>query len=201
MDVLAELDETIFVFKDRSMREGIELIYNAPHNPAPMIGDPDRIKQVFVNVLDNAFKYTEQGGKVTVTVEILPPEQGENNEETQDISGEASAEAKKTATLKVFIEDTGCGISEEDLPRVKQKFYKSNISVRGSGIGLAVCDEIVNMHGGTLDVDSEQGVGTSVTVTFPVEYVELADDLPLPPEIVEESKESNNEPEQEVNDI
>ena len=57
------------------------------------------------------------------------------------------------------------------------------------------------MHGGTLDVDSEQGVGTSVTVTFPVEYVELADDLPLPPEIVEESKESNNEPEQEVNDI
>ena len=85
--------------------------------------------------------------------------------------------------------------------RVKQKFYKSNISVRGSGIGLAVCDEIVNMHGGTLDVDSEQGVGTSVTVTFPVEYVELADDLPLPPEIVEESKESNNEPEQEVNDI
>lgn len=181
MDVLAELDETIFVFKDRSMREGIELLYNAPHNPAPMIGDPDRIKQVFVNVLDNAFKYTQQGGKVTVSVQIDPP-------------------SDSMATLHIFVEDTGCGISEEDLPRVKQKFYKSNISVRGSGIGLAVCDEIVNMHGGTLDIDSELGVGTKVSITFPIEYVELADDLPIPPEIVSESKENNgtNETEQEV---
>lgn len=170
IDVLAELDETIFVFKDRSMREGIELVYNAPHNPAPMTGDPDRIKQVFVNILDNAFKYTDQGGKVSVLVEIIEPD-GKSGEDK--------------ATLKIFIEDTGCGISEEDLPRVKQKFYKSNISVRGSGIGLAVCDEIVNMHGGTLDMASELGVGTCVTITFPIEYIELEDDLPLPQEVLE----------------
>ncbi|MBR5976973.1 MAG: HAMP domain-containing histidine kinase, partial [Clostridia bacterium] len=151
IDALAELDETIFVFKERSMREGIELVYNAPHNPAPMVGDADRLKQVFVNILDNAFKYNEQGGKVTVSAEILP---GEEN----------------TATLKIVVEDTGCGISEEDLPRVKQKFYKSNISVKGSGIGLAVCDEIVSMHNGTLDIASVLGEGTTVTVTLPIEY-------------------------------
>ncbi len=183
MDVLAELDETIFVFKDRSMREGIDLLYNAPHNPAPMIGDPDRIKQVFVNVLDNAFKYTSQGGRVTVTVQIDPPEKGEDLEDAQ----------MQMATLRILVEDTGCGISEDDLPRVKQKFYKSNISVRGSGIGLAVCDEIVNMHGGELDITSELNVGTRVTTTFPIEYVELTNDLPIPPEIVEESKENSND--------
>lgn len=169
LDVLAELDETIFVFKDRSMREGIELLYNAPHNPAPMEGDSGRIKQVFVNVLDNAFKYTEQGGKINVMAEVLPPQEDES-----------------TATLKIYVEDTGCGISEEELPKVKQKFYKSNISVRGSGIGLAVCDEIVNMHGGTLEIASKLDVGTCVTIVFPVEYIELQDDLPLPPELTEQ---------------
>lgn len=183
IDVLAELDETIFVFKDRAMREGIELIYNAPHNPAPMVGDADRIKQVFVNVLDNAFKYTEQGGKVTVSVEINPIEP----------EVPLSEDEKPMANLVVLVEDTGCGISEEDLPRVKQKFYKSNISVKGSGIGLAVCDEIVGMHGGTLEIASELGVGTSVTVTFPIEYVELLDDLGLPEETVIETNEEIEE--------
>lgn len=154
IDILAELDDTIFVFKDRSMREGIELIYNVPHVPAPAEGDPNRINQVFVNILDNAFKYTEQGGKITVFAEMLPPE----------TEGEKS-------TLRVFVEDTGCGISKEELPKIRKKFYKSNISVRGSGIGLAVVDEIVKMHGGTMDIRSEVGVGTCVILSFPVDYV------------------------------
>ncbi len=157
IDALAELDETIFVFKDRSMREGIELNYNAPHNPAPMVGDADRLKQVFVNVLDNAFKYNEQGGKVDVTASIVPKEDEEG-----------------MADLVIKIADNGCGISEEDLPRVKDKFYKSNISVKGSGIGLAVCDEVVTMHGGALDIESELDVGTTVTVTLPIEFVDVS---------------------------
>ena len=178
IDALAELDETIFVFKDRSIREGIELLYNAPHNPAPMVGDADRIQQVFVNVLDNAFKYNQQGGKVTVSVEIIP----DGKElETED--------EKAMATLKIVVEDTGCGISEDDLPKVKQKFYKSNISVKGSGIGLAVCDEIVSMHGGTLEIASTIDVGTAVTINFPVEYIEVQEEFEIPEEIIAESTE------------
>ncbi len=178
IDVLAELDETIFVFKDRSMREGIELIYNAPHNPAPMVGDADRMKQVFVNILDNAFKYNEQGGKVNVSAEIVPPD------------ADAEGDDANSATLVIVVADTGCGISEEDLPKVKRKFYKSNISVKGSGIGLAVCDEIVALHGGTFDIQSELSVGTTVTITFKIDYVEVGDEKALPKEVVEEVTES-----------
>lgn len=148
MDVLAELDETVFAFKDRSTREGVDLVYNAPDLPAPMDGDADRIKQVFVNILDNALKYTKQGGKIMVTAEIA------------------------NDTIVISITDTGCGISPEDLPHVKEKFYKTNMTVHGSGIGLAVADEIVKLHNGTLELDSVLGEGTTVKITIPIEPVE-----------------------------
>ena len=151
MDILAELDETVFAFRDRATREGIELIYNAPTLPAPMDGDPDRIKQVFVNILDNALKYTKQGGKIVVSTDI------------------------KDDRITIIISDTGCGISAEDLPHVKEKFYKTNMTVHGSGIGLAVVDEIVRLHNGTFDIDSVLGQGTTVTISFGIDHVELED--------------------------
>ncbi|MBQ7595617.1 MAG: HAMP domain-containing histidine kinase [Clostridia bacterium] len=155
MDILAELDETVFAFKDRATREGIDLIYNAPDLPAPMDGDPGRIKQVFVNIIDNALKYTNQGGKITVTAEIADDK------------------------IKITVEDTGCGISAEDIPHVKEKFYKANITVHGSGIGLAVSDEIVKMHNGTLDIYSVLGEGTTVVIGFDIDHVELGEDANL----------------------
>lgn len=151
MDILAELDETVFAFRDRAAREGIDLVYNAPNLPAPMDGDPDRIKQVFVNILDNAMKYTKQGGKIVVSAEV------------------------KDDTITIIFSDTGCGISAEDLPHVKEKFYKTNMTVHGSGIGLAVVDEIVRLHKGTFDIDSVLGQGTSVTIRFDIDHVELED--------------------------
>ncbi len=146
IDYLAELDEVVFSFKERSIREGIEINYNVPTFPAPGNGDPARIKQVFINVLDNAMKYTEQGGKISVSAELPSP-----------------------AELTVTVTDTGCGIAPEDLPHIKEKFYKANNTVRGSGIGLAVCDEIMNLHGGRLDIDSIYGQGTTVRLIFPLE--------------------------------
>ncbi len=145
MDVLAELDDTIFTFKERALRDGKELLYNVTNEPAPIEGDPDRIKQVFVNVIDNALKYTKQGGKILI-----------------------EAELKDNGKLEITVSDTGCGIAEKDLPRVKEKFYKADTSVRGSGIGLAVADEIVKMHGGELIINSILGTGTTVTILLPV---------------------------------
>lgn len=145
IDVLAELDEAIFVFKERSKRDGIDLTYSVPELPAPMMADPNRIKQVFVNILDNAFKYSEQGGLVNVVAIV------------------------EDGTLVIHFADNGCGIAEEDLPNIKKKFYKANLQIRGSGIGLAVVDEIVKLHNGAFEINSELGVGTTVTVIFPVE--------------------------------
>lgn len=144
IDVLAELDEAIFVFRDRANREGIELTYSVPDMPAPMNGDADRIKQVFVNILDNALKYSKRGDKVDVVAVM------------------------DNKYLMIEFSDTGCGIAPDDLLHVTEKFFKANISVRGSGIGLAVCDEIVKLHKGSLKIESELNVGTTVTVTLPV---------------------------------
>lgn len=160
IDVLAELDETIFVFKERSKRDGIELTYSAPEIPAPMMADPNRIKQVFVNILDNAFKYTERGGMVSVEAFI---------EDSQ---------------LIIQVLDTGCGIAQEDLPNVKMKFYKANIQVRGSGIGLAVVDELIKMHNGTLDIQSKLGIGTTVTISLPIEVVKIEENIGLINDII-----------------
>ncbi len=146
IDILAELDEVVFAFKERSIKEGIEVVYNVPRNPAPVKGDASRIRQVFINILDNALKYTEHGGKIIVFAEMPNP-----------------------ATIIISISDTGKGIPPEDLPHVKEKFYKANTTVRGSGIGLAVADEIVRLHNGELDVDSVLGEGTTVRITIPLE--------------------------------
>ena len=151
IDVLAELDETVFAFRERAVREGIELSYNVPSIPVPADADASRIKQVFVNILDNAIKYNRQGGKVIVTAEVSKPK-----------------------TLIITFTDTGKGISPDDLPKVKEKFYKADSTVRGSGIGLAFVDEIVKLHKGEFNIDSILGEGTTVTILLPVD--EIPDD-------------------------
>ncbi len=144
MDILAELDEAVYLFTERARTEGKELRYEENISLAPVYGDRNRLKQVFVNIIDNALKYTGEGGSVTVSSEL-----------TED-------------RVQVMIADTGCGIPEEHLPNVKKKFYKANQLVRGSGIGLAVADEIVAMHNGTLELESTEGVGTTVTISVPL---------------------------------
>ncbi len=156
IDLIQELENAVNVFDDRSVRDGITLIYTSPECTAPMSADRNLIKQVFANVLDNAFKYTERGGRVAVYAQIT------------------------NGNAVISIADTGCGISKEDLPHVTEKFYKANVSVRGSGIGLAVVDEIIKLHNGRLDVSSTQGKGTVVTIILPVdselESAEISDD-------------------------
>lgn len=144
LDLIAELDEAVYLFTDRARTERKELLYEETDLMAPVYGDRNRLRQVFVNIIDNALKYTGEGGTVTVGV-----------------SGDGRF-------IRVRVEDTGCGIPAEHLPNVKKKFYKANQLVRGSGIGLAVADEITAMHGGTLGLQSQEGVGTAVTIALPL---------------------------------
>ena len=143
MDLLAELEEAVVLFRDRAKREGIELIYVEAAELPPIVGDRDRLKQVFINIIDNAIKYSNPGGRVRV--------------EAADMG----------AHVQVVISDSGVGIAKADLPNVKNKFYKANRTRPGSGIGLALADEIVRRHKGKLEIESEEGVGTTVTITLP----------------------------------
>lgn len=144
IDILAEIGEAVYMFKDRAGNEKKSLIYNEPKMLPPVMGDKNRLRQVFINILDNALKYTSEGGAISVDVKV------------------------KDDKISISFTDNGCGIPSEHLSNVTKKFYKANYLQQGSGIGLAIVDEIVSLHGGTLNILSEEGFGTTVTVMLPV---------------------------------
>lgn len=157
-DVLCEV---VDIYLELANQQKITLNFPVPKIDAVIFGDRDRIKQVFINVIDNAVKYTESGGQVLV-------EQYEED-----------------GVVRISVKDTGVGIPEQDIDRVKEKFFKSNKTVRGSGIGLAVADEIIKQHKGLLFVESTEGIGTTVTIALPIfEEPETDPEQPviLPPE-------------------
>lgn len=145
MDVLAELGDAVLIYMERAKKDGIRVTYTEPEDLPFIVGDKNRIRQVFINIIDNAIKYSEKDGFVAITAES----------------------AENDTLVRITVQDTGCGIKQSDLAKVKTKFYKPNHTKRGSGIGLAVADEIVALHHGTLDIASEEGVGTTVTITLP----------------------------------
>lgn len=153
------------MYGELAKKQGIEVSFMQPAESATVEADADRLKQVFINIIDNAVKYTEKGGLVLIT-QIL--EEG---------------------CVRITVKDTGVGIPAADIDHVKEKFFKSNKNVRGSGIGLAVADEIIKQHQGLLFLESTEGVGTAVTVVLPLcEEEKTLDDT------VEETAEQTAEP-------
>ncbi len=142
-DIRSEFEDTVFMYGSRLAQDGISLEYLENDDDIPEIScDPKRMRQVFLNILDNAAKH---GNGTPIQAEICLSED----------------------SVVVRIRDFGPGIPEDELPLVKKKFYKGTSKARGSGIGLAVCDEIVQMHGGTLTLENAQEGGTLVTVQLP----------------------------------
>ena len=145
-DLKAELEDAVYTYREFFRREGIELTYqDCPEEMLPISGDPERMRQVFCNLLDNAAKHGGSGKRIDVSI-------------AQD--GEEAV---------IRIRDYGPGIPEEELPHVKYKFYKGSSKARGSGIGLAVCEEIVTRHEGTLTIGNAEGGGCLVTIRLPIE--------------------------------
>lgn len=143
-DIRAEFEDTVYMYSSRLAQSGVQLEYLDNDEEIPVIDcDGKRMRQVFLNILDNAAKHGRDGGRI-----------------------EASMTHEKS-TVVVRIRDFGPGIPENELPLVKKKFYKGSSKTRGTGIGLAVCDEIVDMHGGTLTLENAQGGGTLVTIRLP----------------------------------
>ena len=143
-DIRGEFEDTVFMYSSRLSSDGIVLEYIDCEEDVPAIPcDPQRLRQVFLNILDNAAKHGGQGKRIEASIAYVDGQ------------------------VIIRIRDYGPGIPEDELPLVKKKFYKGSSSVRGTGIGLAVCDEIVDMHGGTLTLENAEGGGTLVTVRLP----------------------------------
>ena len=138
------IGEVADIYNELANQQKIDIEFPVPRTDSLIFGDRDRIKQVFINIIDNAIKYTETGGQVLIE------------------------QIEEDGVARITVKDTGIGIPAQDIDRVKEKFFKSNKTVRGSGIGLAVADEIVKQHKGLLFLESTEGVGTTVTIALPV---------------------------------
>lgn len=146
LDLKAEVEDAVYTYQKFFRREGIELTYqDCPEEVLPISGDPERLRQVFCNLLDNAAKHGGSGKRIDVSV------------------------AQEGTEAVVRIRDYGPGVPQEELPFIKNKFYKGTSKARGSGIGLAVCEEIVTRHEGVLDIGNAQGGGCAVTIRLPIE--------------------------------
>ncbi|MFF2480120.1 ATP-binding protein [Paenibacillus sp. NPDC058071] len=146
LDLNSPVKETVHQLAVREEKTGVKLTASLGKGPILVYGDANRLKQVIINLIDNAFKFTPSGGTIRISTTV-----------NADLS---------YALLTVA--DTGSGIEREDLPHVTERFYKAKTGQGGSGLGLAICKEITELHGGELNVDSEHGAGTVVTVKLPI---------------------------------
>ncbi|MCR5136045.1 MAG: HAMP domain-containing histidine kinase [Oscillospiraceae bacterium] len=145
VDVEEELEDALFTYGKLMKQAGVDVNYSAPDDDLPMIpADPERLKQVFLNILDNAMTHGGEGKIIDVTLR------------------------RDSGYVRVDFRDYGNGIPEAELPHVKEKFYKGSSKNRGTGIGLAVCDEIVMRHKGRLEVCNADGGGCLVSVWLPM---------------------------------
>ncbi len=144
VDIKETIKMVVYQMMPRAVNNNINFEVDIDDSIQPIIGDENRIKQVLINLLDNAFKFTGEG----------------------DIFLKAVEDDK---LLRIVIKDSGPGIPKEELPYVKDKFYKGKNSKSHSGIGLSICDEIMQLHEGVFNIESEQNEGTIVTLGFPRE--------------------------------
>ncbi len=144
VDIKAELEDAVYTYREFFRREGITLEYiSCEEEFDPIPADTQRLRQVFSNLFDNAAKHGGSGKRIDTSV------------------------CAEDDNVVITIRDYGPGVPEEELPHIKYKFYKGSSKARGSGIGLAVCDEIITRHGGTLDIANAEGGGCAVTIRLP----------------------------------
>jgi two-component system phosphate regulon sensor histidine kinase PhoR len=150
---VAQLAQRVFeVFWDQAEKKQIKLIKQIKPGLPPLFGDFDRLQQLFINLVDNAIKYTPMNGAVT-------------------FNADQTAGTDSSSLLKVSISDTGIGIPAKDIPRLTERFYRVDKArsreLGGTGLGLAIVKHIVQAHDGRLKIESIVHEGTTVRVCLP----------------------------------
>jgi two-component system phosphate regulon sensor histidine kinase PhoR len=148
------MQRVLEVFWDRAAKKSIKLGHHAAADLPKLLGDTDRLQQLFINLVDNAIKYTPDGREVTLTAARVTRNNG------------------ALPFMEISVADTGPGIPERDLPRLTERFYRVDRArsrdLGGTGLGLAIVKHIVQAHKGELRIDSTINKGTTVRVRLPV---------------------------------
>lgn len=154
IDSQALISQVLEIFWERAAKRGVSLSQDIAENCGQINGDPDRLQQLLINLVDNAIKYTPTGGKVTIA------------------AGEILSANGAPRQIQIAVADTGAGIPEKDLPRLTERFYRVDKArsrdLGGTGLGLAIVKHIVQAHGGELQIASEINKGTTVSVRLPM---------------------------------
>jgi two-component system phosphate regulon sensor histidine kinase PhoR len=153
-------------------QKAIRLVITVPDDLPPILADRDRLVQILVNLIDNAVKYTPEGGNVTIAARRVEASSSQLVDSSRPIHGSTDRPIhEKRSLVEIVVEDTGIGIPEKDLPRITERFYRVDRArsreLGGTGLGLAIAKHLVQAHHGTLSIESELGRGTRVRFTLP----------------------------------
>jgi two-component system phosphate regulon sensor histidine kinase PhoR len=157
-------------------KKSIELVAALPDDVPPVLADRDRLVQVLVNLIDNAVKYTPEGGKITVAARRVEHSTPQLVDSAKSEDRVAAAPIDKLTTrpidsVELSVTDTGIGIPGRDLPRLTERFYRvdkgRSRELGGTGLGLAIVKHLVAAQNGTLEIASTLGEGTQVRVILP----------------------------------
>ncbi|MGP5273750.1 ATP-binding protein [Psychrobacter faecalis] len=194
MNISSLCNEVVSLFAVKARQRGLTLDYHYTEALSPYIkGDPVRIKQIMVNLVNNAIKFTREGGRVTIDVKHMennPCEDKYGNHKSicshelqveqashynTDDSGSVN---HQDMTLCIEVTDTGVGIKPESLEAIFDAYDQANKSTHrlygGTGLGLSVCKSLVELMGGYIEVDSAVGIGTTFTVLLPLPPIDEA---------------------------
>ena len=195
-NVVPLLKGLVLSFTSYAERKRITLNFNSSEDEIIVYLDKDKVEKIITNILSNAFKFTPEGGRIEVTVEASPkspPKEGTfKSVLSPPLEGRGVGQGELTSykLLRISISDTGMGISKEKISKIFDRFYQVDGShtreQEGTGIGLSLTKELVELHKGKIEVESQEGRGTTFKVSLPVGKEHLK-----PEEIVEPDKDKD----------
>ncbi len=145
--IVEQLSRVISTQENQAILKDIEIVFEKPRKDITVNGDEQRLEQVWINIISNAIKYTDNGGLITIKVK------------------------KTSKEVEVSIEDTGRGMSKEVISHIFERFYREDKarSVEGNGLGLSIVKSIIDLHHGNIDVISQVDVGSTFIIKLPNE--------------------------------
>jgi two-component system, NtrC family, sensor kinase len=163
-NIVKELESVLILVEKDMLIEGVEIIRDFESTSAMVMIDTDGIRQVFLNLLNNAKHAISNGGTLTISTDI-----NNNDSSLQPAPTDETSSNKLEKTFQIKFVDTGTGIKKDDLEKVFEPFFTTKPEEKGTGLGLSISYSIIERHGGILEIDSTVNVGTTVIINLPIQ--------------------------------